>query len=50
MRLDAFAWERLQSTWEMDGYLRIGFGSDPAHLAGALDRVGDLLDRLPDAR
>lgn len=32
--------------FNMDGYLRIGFGSDPAHLAGGLDRLGDLLDTL----
>jgi aspartate/methionine/tyrosine aminotransferase len=30
----------------MDGYLRLGFGSDPVHLAGSLDRIGELLDRL----
>ncbi len=36
--------------FEMDGYLRIGFGSDPAHLALALERVGDTLDTLAHAR
>lgn len=30
----------------MDGYLRIGFGSHPAHLAGALDRMAALMDTL----
>lgn len=30
----------------MDGYLRLGFGSHPAHLVGALDRIGELTDRL----
>ena len=35
----------------MDGYLRIGFGSDPAHLIAALERLGALLDRVAaDAR
>jgi aspartate/methionine/tyrosine aminotransferase len=32
--------------FEMDGYLRIGFGSDPELLVGALDRVGEVLDRI----
>lgn len=36
--------------FNMDGYLRIGFGSDPAHLAAALERVGETLDTLADAR
>jgi aspartate/methionine/tyrosine aminotransferase len=35
--------------FNMDGYLRIGFGSDPTHLASALERVGDTLDALPHA-
>jgi aspartate/methionine/tyrosine aminotransferase len=30
----------------MDGYLRIGFGSHPDHLAGALERIGEFLDAL----
>jgi len=30
----------------MDGYLRIGFGSHPEHLAGALERIGEFLDAL----
>lgn len=30
----------------MDGYLRLGFGSHPEHLIGALDRIGDLVDAL----
>jgi aspartate/methionine/tyrosine aminotransferase len=33
--------------FDMDGYLRIGFGSDPAHVTGGLDRLGEVLDRLP---
>ena len=33
--------------FDMDGYLRIGFGSDPAHVSGGLDRLGELLDTLP---
>jgi aspartate/methionine/tyrosine aminotransferase len=39
--------------FEMDGYLRIGFGSDPEHLLGGLERLGEMLDTLPtpsDAR
>jgi aspartate/methionine/tyrosine aminotransferase len=35
--------------FEMDGYLRIGFGTEPTHLTGSLTRIGDLLDTLPDA-
>lgn len=31
----------------MDGYLRIGFGSDPAHVSAGLDRAAELLDSLP---
>ncbi len=33
--------------FDMDGYLRIGFGSDPAHVTGGLDRLGEVLDTLP---
>ncbi len=33
--------------FHMDGYLRLGFGSHPALLSGALERVGDLLDTIP---
>jgi aspartate/methionine/tyrosine aminotransferase len=33
--------------FEMDGYLRLGFGSHPALLAGALERIGELLDTVP---
>jgi aspartate/methionine/tyrosine aminotransferase len=38
--------------FEMDGYLRLGFGSHPALLTGALERIGDFLDAIPlgDAR
>lgn len=32
--------------FEMDGYLRIGFGSDPEHLAGSLARIAELLDGI----
>ena len=32
--------------FEMDGYLRIGFGCDPELLAPALERVGEVLDSL----
>ena len=35
--------------FEMDGYLRIGFGSDPAHLSNSLERIGALLDTIPAA-
>lgn len=37
--------------FEMDGYLRLGFGSHPALLTGALERLGELLDTVtaPDA-
>jgi aspartate/methionine/tyrosine aminotransferase len=30
----------------MDGYLRVGFGSHPEHLVGALDRIAELIDKL----
>jgi aspartate/methionine/tyrosine aminotransferase len=33
--------------FEMDGYLRIGFGADPAHLTGSLEQIGELLDSIP---
>ena len=33
--------------FDMDGYLRIGFGTDPAHLSSALERVGEVLDGIP---
>jgi hypothetical protein len=32
--------------FDMDGYLRIGFGSDPVHLSGSLERIGEMLDGL----
>ena len=32
--------------FEMDGYLRIGFGSDPELLVGSLNRIGELLDSI----
>jgi hypothetical protein len=31
----------------MDGYIRIGFGNHPGHVASALDLVGELLDPIP---
>jgi aspartate/methionine/tyrosine aminotransferase len=30
----------------MDGYLRIGFGSDPVHLSASLERIGETLDAV----
>jgi aspartate/methionine/tyrosine aminotransferase len=33
----------------MDGYLRIGFGSDPTHLEGSLERIGEVLDAIQDS-
>jgi aspartate/methionine/tyrosine aminotransferase len=30
----------------MDGYLRLGFGSHPEHLGGALDRIAAVMDTL----
>jgi aspartate/methionine/tyrosine aminotransferase len=35
--------------FEMDGYLRIGFGCDPELLIGALDRAGEVLDAVARA-
>jgi aspartate/methionine/tyrosine aminotransferase len=32
--------------FDMDGYLRIGFGSDPEHLTAALTLIGEFLDRV----
>ena len=32
--------------FDMDGYLRIGFGSDPKHLESSLELAGELLDTL----
>jgi hypothetical protein len=36
--------------FEMDGYLRIGFGCDPDLLLPALDRVGEVLDGIDEPR
>jgi aspartate/methionine/tyrosine aminotransferase len=36
--------------FEMDGYLRIGFGCDPELLLPALDHVGDVLDSIGERR
>jgi aspartate/methionine/tyrosine aminotransferase len=33
--------------FEMDGHLRIGFGSDPEYLGSALELLGEFLDALP---
>jgi aspartate/methionine/tyrosine aminotransferase len=33
--------------FEMDGHIRIGFGSHPALLAGGLQRIGEMLDTIP---
>ena len=33
--------------FEMDGYLRIGFGGDPLALTRALDYIGEMLDTVP---
>jgi aspartate/methionine/tyrosine aminotransferase len=30
--------------FDMDGYLRIGFGSDPSHLSAGLQKIGTVLD------
>jgi aspartate/methionine/tyrosine aminotransferase len=32
--------------FEMDGYLRIGFGSDPSHLSAGLQKIGTVLDTM----
>jgi aspartate/methionine/tyrosine aminotransferase len=32
--------------FDMDGYLRIGFGSDPVHLSGSLERIGEMLSEI----
>ena len=34
--------------FEMDGYLRIGFGSDPTLLEGSLERIGEVLDSIQE--
>jgi len=33
--------------FDMDGYIRIGFGNHPGHVASALDLVGEVLDTIP---
>ncbi|MEO5897572.1 MAG: aminotransferase class I/II-fold pyridoxal phosphate-dependent enzyme [Vicinamibacterales bacterium] len=33
--------------FDMDRHLRIGFGSHPEHLSGALGRIAELMDRIP---
>jgi aspartate/methionine/tyrosine aminotransferase len=35
--------------FDMDGYLRIGYGSDQSHLVASLERIGDVLDTIPAA-
>jgi aspartate/methionine/tyrosine aminotransferase len=32
--------------FDMDGYIRIGFGNHPGHVASALDLVGEVLDTI----
>lgn len=32
--------------FEMDGYIRIGFGNHPGHVASALELVGEVLDEI----
>jgi aspartate/methionine/tyrosine aminotransferase len=32
--------------FDMDGYLRIGFGSDPSHLSAGLQKIGTVLDTM----
>jgi aspartate/methionine/tyrosine aminotransferase len=32
--------------FDMDGYIRIGFGNHPGHVASALDLVGEVLDAI----
>ena len=36
--------------FEMDGYLRVGFGGDPLALTRALDHIGEVLDTVPCAQ
>jgi len=33
--------------FEMDGYIRVGFGGDPLALTRALDQIGEVLDTVP---
>jgi aspartate/methionine/tyrosine aminotransferase len=33
--------------FDMDGYLRIGFGGEPVNLTGSLEKIGEMLDTLP---
>jgi len=35
--------------FDLDGYVRIGFGSDPTHLTNSLERIGALFDTIPAA-
>ena len=32
--------------FDMDGYIRIGFGNHPGHVASALELVGEVLDTI----
>jgi aspartate/methionine/tyrosine aminotransferase len=32
--------------FDMDGYLRFGFGNHPGHVTSALDLIGELLDDI----
>jgi aspartate/methionine/tyrosine aminotransferase len=33
--------------FDMDGFLRIGFGTHPGDLSTALERVGEVMDAIP---
>lgn len=33
--------------FEMDGFIRIGFGDHPGHVTAALDLVGEVMDEIP---
>jgi hypothetical protein len=33
----------------MDGFLRVGFGNEPADLRAGLERIDKVLDRLPSS-
>ena len=35
--------------FEMDGYLRIGFGAEPSNLTASLEKIGAMLDAVPAA-
>jgi aspartate/methionine/tyrosine aminotransferase len=35
--------------FDLDGYLRIGFGSESKHVSASLERIGEVLDKIPAA-